>query len=137
MTEAFDQLRRLAVALEAGKPLPEDVASWWLSGVEAFIQSGGRQPLDIILGLRGRGVRSLETWDAMQARNAALARAADQVGDRLPDEVKRFRRRWPRLAGHDVPPAGLRPVERDLFQAFQSYPVPEDPHYLKILARAK
>ena len=137
MSEAFDQLRRLAVALEAGKPLPEDVRAWWLDGVEAFIESGGRQPLDIILGLRGRGVRSWETWAAIQDRNAALVAAADHAGDTLPEEVRRFRRRWPRLAHFSEPPATLKPVERELFKAFQAHEVPEDPHYLRVLARMK
>ncbi|WP_024328316.1 hypothetical protein [Thioalkalivibrio sp. ALR17-21] len=137
MSDAVDKLRRMVAAVQASRPLPDDVRAWWLHGAERFMDSGGRSPLDTCLGLRGRGVRSLETQQALAERNEALERAGKLAGADLPEEVRRFRRRWARLWTYEQPPSDLRPVERELFQAFRSHDVPEDPHYLRRLARVK
>jgi len=129
-------VRRLATALEAGRPLPADVATWLRKGLADYLAAGGS--LDRSLGLRGTGVRSIETVIATERRNVALAAAAEFAHDGAPNSrrdrarklaaaVRRFRdRKWPRLRQLDEPPASLGPMERHLFRAFRaSERVPE------------
>lgn len=112
-----------------------------LDGTQQYLEGGGREPLDILLGLRGRGVRSLETRLALAERNAGLEAAGQELeGDAhaLADRVRRFRRRWPRLEHLDAPPPDLPATERHLFRAFRTAQrVPDDPSYLRVLARMK
>ena len=139
-TQAHRNLRRLAAAVEGRRPLPDEVADWLAAGLRDYIDSGGRSSLDRSLGLRGAGVRSLETALAHERRNAALAAAMEYAHDgqpcprrqragRLAEAVRRFRdRRWPRLQHLDEPPAGLSSIERQLFRAFKTgIGVPETP----------
>lgn len=135
-TEAHRMVRRLAAALEAGRPLPADLATWLRAGVADYL-AGGRS-LDRCLGLKGAGVRSIETVIAQERRNAALKAAAEFAHDGQPNTrhdrarklagaVRRFRnRKWPRLCHLDEPPVSLGPMERHLFRAFkESERVPE------------
>ena len=136
-------------ALEAGRPVPDDVAEWMRDAIAEYLDEGGRRPLDVVLGLRGRGIRSLETQKAMERRNAALMAALQYAHDGqfrpvrwranyLADEVKRFRRKWPRIRHHEEPPESLDELQRQLFRAFQAHDlVPEDPDHIMACCRKK
>lgn len=64
-------LQRLKVALEAGRPVPNEVARWLLDGLEDYATNGGT--LCAHLGLR-------ENWGAKaRRRNKALTEAAAKL----------------------------------------------------------
>lgn len=149
MTTPRNRLCRLMTALEAGRPVPDDVAEWMRDGIAEYLVEGGRRPLDVVLGLRGRGIRSFETQKAMERRNAALMAALEYAHDGqwrpvrwranyLADAVKRFRRKWPRIRHLEEPPDNLDELQRALFRAFQANErVPEDPDHIMACCRKK
>lgn len=124
-----DRLRRLTAAVQSRQPLPDDLAVWFGNGLQKFLDCGGRSSLDRCLGLTGRGVRSMETWDAERRRDAALAVALEFSHDgqqrdtrwrarRLTREIERFEARtWPRVRHYAQPPSHWPRLDRALFEA--------------------
>lgn len=142
------QLRRLCVALEARAPLPPDVAAWLLEGVGAFLAGGGKPPLCVLLGLRGPGMRSAGTRQALAIRDRWLVEAAQFVvaadvslwtrACRLAEACKRFESdTWPRLRRHDAPPPDARGLRLALWHAFAAgQSVPRSPVRLQRILNA-
>lgn len=152
MSEApHDLVRRFAVALESVRPagddaghdlvrMPPEVRCWLQDGLSAWLESGGRRPLDVFLGLRGRGVRSLETRAAERNRDEALGAALACTGSasELAEAIRRFRRKWERVQDRTEPPQDLSDLERHLWRAFRAgRPVPMDEGHLRARARMK
>ena len=77
-----DNLARLRVALESGRPVPADVAAWLLGGLRGCESGAGT--LDRLLGLRAPGQASLRRQAALRVRDRALARAAAETGAATP-----------------------------------------------------
>lgn len=131
-TEAHRMLRRLAAAVEARRPLPDDVADWIAAGLREYLDAGAGTSLDRALGLKGAGVRSFATIERHRRRNAALMAALEFAHDgeptpageragRLAEAVRRFKRRkWPRIQHLEEPPTGLSALEKRLFRAFRT-----------------
>jgi len=146
-----DRVRRLAAVVQARQALPDDLARWLGDGLQHWLASGGRGSLDTFLGLRGAGVRTVETHDRVRRRDAALAhalefahdgqpRAASWRAKRLADAIERFEARtWPRVRDCDRPPERLSRLERNLFEAraANGQPLPQTPQYLETRAYGK
>lgn len=136
-----DLFRRLRAALyRPGEPLPEEVRAWLL---EACDQYDGSVALDVHLGLRGPGVRTLATLEKIDLRNLHLMIARTEFshgGDprSTPAErdaiflrrVTQFRRKWPRIKHHMTPPPVLDPLDQHLFHAFRAGDPPTHPRVL-------
>lgn len=143
--DPHDRIRRLAAAVQARRALPDDLAAWLGDGLQSWIDSGGRGSLDRALGLKGKGVRSLETRDAKRRRDAALAIAAEFSHDGqsrpvdwraryLAQAIQRFEARtWPRVRDHDHPPQRFGRLDRALFyaRAANGRPLPTTAKYLR------
>lgn len=130
-------LLSLADAAASGRPVPEPVAAWLVSGVRSYLND--REPLDVALGLRAPGW-SPATRLAYARRNQAL-RAASALVDgpaQLSREITRFESRtWPRWKGLPSPPARASDLDRTLDQAFRTgAPVPASARQLSRIARA-
>lgn len=68
-----DKLTRALVALEAGRPLPPDVATWLRAGLDRYL-SADCASLDAALGLRMERYRK-----RIELRNSYLREAASMV----------------------------------------------------------
>jgi len=145
-SNAQDNLLRLVVGLSSGQGVPQDVSTWLLQGVCEFLVSGGCVPLDVSLGLRGRGIRSVGEQMRLEARNAALCSLAETIDDgnrhkplHLAKELVRradqFERRgWKRVKHLDNPPARLDTFDRQLFQILKAgYKIPKTPGHIVTL----
>ncbi len=126
------------VALEAGRPVPPEVADWLLDGLCRF-QGGEVDTLCRALALRRPGRTGSPAYRAaLEARNAALNEAAMaleakgrwQTAVLLAEAVHAFETRtWPRL--RHQPAAALPPLQAALHRAFRAHGrVPSTPEGL-------
>lgn len=134
---AHDQWARLKTALDQpGARLPEDVRRWFL---EAARNYDGSEALDIMLGLRGPGIRTLASMNAKATRDVHLWVAWHEYshgGDPLCTKqnrdkifiqrIERFKRRLPRINQRTK----LDPLDRHLLAAHQASPLPDNARYL-------
>ena len=121
------RLHRLLALMSGRIVLPDDMREWLSDGIREFLDSGGKRPLCVCLGLRGIGKRSLATEYELRQRNIALREAARHIGgpnlsdwqraQRLADLVASWPRRRRRLTA--TPAERLTPMERSLVEAFQ------------------
>jgi hypothetical protein len=72
----IDNYGRLNVLIEAGLPIPPDLAEWWLAGVSRF-ESGEVKALCLGLGIRGAGIRSFKTIEFHRRKDFLLKAAAN------------------------------------------------------------
>ena len=75
MKPAAEQLQRLKVAIQAGRPVPADVGAWLLCGLERFetqTMNEKIEPLCKCLDLRPAGRKSIPYRRQLTDRNAAL-----------------------------------------------------------------
>ena len=133
---------RLKVALAANRALPNEVRDWLQDAITAFEESPWEITLCSALGLRGRGIQSIETRRRREARNAALADAIILLQDdprpakALRDRIVQFERRKAAMVeGSSTPPHGWDLVDTALFGAYKpGLRVPRSPQYLEALA---
>ena len=62
--------RRFVALLGAGKPIPDELVTWYLEGCKQHIEEN--KPLCICLGIRGPGIRSEKNTAKMESRNRNL-----------------------------------------------------------------
>ncbi|MFA7521294.1 MAG: hypothetical protein WCY71_00010 [Halothiobacillaceae bacterium] len=137
-----DQWARLKTALDQpGARLPDDVRRWLL---EAAREYDGSVPLDILLGLRGPGIRTLATINAIHTRDFHLwvawyeyshggnpqcpVRKRNEI---FRERIRLFRRRLPRINQRN----DLDPLDRHLFDAHQASPLPSNDRHLLDIAK--
>jgi hypothetical protein len=70
-----DELIRIKTLLSAGQPIPNDIATWLISGINAF-ESGDCKTLCRALNLRRPGLSSPKTRQMLNARNKLLKEIA-------------------------------------------------------------
>lgn len=90
-----DKLTRALVALEAGRPLPPDVATWLRTGLDRYL-SADCASLDAALGLRMDRYRKRIALRNIYLREAASMVALSPVPDweranRLSEELRAFK----------------------------------------------
>ena len=134
----YARLHRLLALMSGRIVLPDDMREWLSDGVREFLDSGGKRPLCVCLGLRGIGKRSLATEYELRQRNTALREAARHIGgpslsdwqraQRLADLVASWPRRKARLLA--MPAERLTPMERALVESHQWGRVPTTPRQL-------
>ena len=131
MSRVDDHWARLKAAIEANLPVPNDVRAWFLEGAGSFDDSGGRRPLCICLGLRGRGRASAEERRRLAERNQWLREAWNLVScetitqseraARLIEAAHRFETcTWPRIRHLENPPARLSEFQSAIFRALKT-----------------
>lgn len=124
-------LLTLQQQLEQQPSLSPELRTWLLEGLGAFTEAGGKITLCRCLGLRGPGVRHLETELARTERDIHLRVAFDSL-DRHSDEstesllnrmakiIRRFEAmNWPRCRHMDEPPKHYDETLRAMFFAFR------------------
>ena len=136
-----DLFRRLRANLAMpDTPLPQEVRVW-LS--DALSDYDGTEALDVLLGLRGAGVRTIGTLERLHRRNVSLwvartefSHAGDpcatqaQCDGNFIEAVAKFRRKWSRIKHHNHPPKNLTMLEKSLFRVFQHGEPPNNPRSL-------
>ncbi len=91
----------MLACIEAGLPIPADVAEWYLAAWREHVETN--KPLCLCLGLRGAGIRSAKNRDLLRQRDTLLKFAASccaqYPGERLwskcetlADMIRRFPR---------------------------------------------
>ncbi len=135
--KAGDLWPRLKTALHRpDTPLPNDVREWLLEAARCY---DGSEALDKLLGLRGAGVRTLSTRQAIQRRDVNLwiawhehSHGGDPTCSRhernriFVERVRRFERRFPRINQGSA----LDAFERHLLDACRAHPLPSNDRYL-------
>jgi len=128
MSEPRDNLARLRAALEAGRPLPEDVGAWLLAGIDRWERRQVHH-LERALYLVAAGNGHPSTERARENRNGCLTAAVEHLGwpppsstaekaRRLLPHVKRFEAQlWHRWKSLDAPPDRATRLERELWRA--------------------
>ncbi|MGN8157106.1 hypothetical protein ACS8YF_00340 [Salinisphaera sp. SWV1] len=97
--QCADMYDRMRIAVASGRPLPRDVADWWLAAADQYEHG---TPLEVGLGLNGESGRAWQ-HPVRQRRRAAIERlilaAADGAGGRTNFNATRIagvvnRKRW-------------------------------------------
>ena len=116
------QLRRMIRALERGRPVPDDVAAWFVSGIKAF--EAGNDDLAGVLAIKS--TRSLR-----QARNSHLREAGRLIGTNVDATARAtmIRRMAKTLEAFLEEPDGIEPYirrrwEGEVFRALQHADLP-------------
>lgn len=82
---SIENQKRLLTCLEAGLPVPDDVAAWYMAAWREHVETN--KPLCLCLGLRGAGIRSAKKRDLLRHRDTLLKFAASSCtqypGERL------------------------------------------------------
>lgn len=139
------QLSRLLAILEAGQPVPHDVADWFIAGAECFLD-GEEKTLCKALGLRKRGHASALKQRQLANRNEWLREAYKHVSlngsgswdrcKRLAGSIQQFETRtWPKLRDLSTPPDRLSELQRCLFHARKAAQLPFTPEQLSNICR--
>ena len=121
---------------------PDDIR-WLCKGFSAFLASGGKLPLERCLRLptneRALQRAQRDHWLRLAWQQLDPTLSAWRRSELLAHEVHRFQvLKWPRWANLAQAPAGARPVEQSLFEAFRSHErVPTTAMQLHNIANAR
>jgi hypothetical protein len=123
MIDGRPQLRRMIRAIERGRPVPDDVVAWFVSGVQAF--EAGNDDLAGVLAIRS-------TRPLRQARNEHLREAGRLIGGDVKATVRAtmIRRTASKLEAFLEEPDDIEPFirhrwEREVFRAIQCADLPK------------
>ena len=98
---SIENQKRLLTCIEAGLPIPGDVAAWYMAAWREHVETN--KPLCLCLGLRGAGIRSAKKRELLRHRDVLLKFAASSCtqypGESLWSKCETLAdmiRRWPR-----------------------------------------
>jgi hypothetical protein len=136
-TSAQENLVRLVLCLQAGRPVPRDVLQWLCEAVTVYLEGGER--LDAALGLRQAGRRTPATQAKLQYRNYWLRQAAEQLpeaspcaqAERLAALIAYFETRVP--PHRQRPEALTSPLKEIALAAAEGLQLPRSPKRLKTI----
>lgn len=104
---------------------PDDIR-WLCKGFSAFLASGGKLPLERCLRLptneRALQRAQRDHWLRLAWQQVDPEASSWRRSELLANEIVRFQAiKWARWSQLSEPPAGARPVDRALFEAFRSH----------------
>ena len=103
---------------------PDDIR-WLCKGFSAFLASGGKLPLERCLRLptneRALQRAQRDHWLRVAWLQLDPTASSWRRSELLAHEVHRFQVKWPRWSQLNETPAGARPVDQALFQAFRAH----------------
>lgn len=67
---SIENQKRMLTCIEAGIPIPGDVATWYQAAWREHVETN--KPLCLCLGLRGAGIRTIKNSELLLRRNALL-----------------------------------------------------------------
>lgn len=136
-TSGRENLVRLVLCLQAGRPVPQDVVLWLCEAVTVYLEGDGR--LDAALGLRQAGRRSPATLAKLRYRNYWLKAAAEQLpeaspcarAERLAALIDYYETRVP--AHRQRPEVLASPLKEIALAAAEGLQLPRSPKRLKTI----
>lgn len=101
----INELTRVRVLLLAGMPIPNDLASWLVQGIDRF-NAGETRTLCGALGLRRPGQSSAATREKLQRRNACIVSIAKTYDGSEWDKARSVAqcvKKWPYISAEEKP----------------------------------